>query len=103
MKKILMITAACLCLSVPAGAADPAAGIPADITIKVNGMVCDFCARAVEKVFRKQDAVNDITVDLDKSEIVVDLKDGQNLDDDTINALVTDSGYAVEAISHAGK
>lgn len=99
MKKTLMIAAS---LAVLLSGTAQAAGTPADILIKVNGMVCDFCARAVEKVFRKQDAVNDVSVDLDKSQIAVDLKDGRTLDDDTINGLVGDSGYAVESITHAG-
>ena len=32
------------------------------VKIGVNGMVCDFCARAIEKVFMKQDAVESIDV-----------------------------------------
>ena len=36
--------------------ADPAASAQT-VTAKVNGLVCDFCAQAVRKVFKKQDAV----------------------------------------------
>ena len=66
----------------------------------VNGLVCDFCAQALEKVFGKQDAVADIDVDLNTKVITITLKAGQHLDDATISKLITDSGYAVRAIRH---
>ncbi|MGH1456188.1 MAG: heavy-metal-associated domain-containing protein [Alphaproteobacteria bacterium] len=68
------------------------------VTINVNGMVCDFCAQAIEKVFMKQDAVESIKVDLTTKQITATLKDNQNIDDETITKLVTDSGYAIESI-----
>ncbi len=66
--------------------------------VDVNGLVCDFCARALEKVFGKQDAVENINVDLDKKIVTINFKEGQNLDDETLTKLITDSGYAVEKI-----
>ncbi len=68
------------------------------VTINVNGMVCDFCAQAIEKVFMKQDAVESIKVDLTTKQITATLKDNQNIDDETITKLVTDSGSAIESI-----
>ncbi len=65
------------------------------VTIKVNGMVCDFCARAVEKVFMKNAAVNSLNVDLSAKQIIVFMKDGETLDDDIITRMITDSGYAL--------
>ena len=66
----------------------------------VNGLVCDFCARALEKVFGKQEAVESIKVDLDTKVITVHFNEGQSLDDETITELITDSGYDVEEIRH---
>lgn len=74
--------------------------IQGDAHVSVNGLVCDFCARALEKVFGKQDAVNDIDVNLDSKIITIDFKDGQRLDDETIKQLIQDSGYNVESIHH---
>lgn len=68
--------------------------------VQVNGLVCDFCARALEKVFGKQEAVSDIDVNLDTKIITINFKDGQSLDDEAITALIKDSGYNVEAITH---
>ena len=72
-----------------------------DVTyVDVNGLVCDFCARALEKVFSKQQEVESINVNLDDKIITINFKSSKNLDDATITKLITDSGYNVEAIRH---
>ena len=68
------------------------------LTVNVKGMVCDFCARAVTKVFGKNEAVNLVHVDLDNGEIHVDLKAGKTLTDDEIETLVKKSGYAMVSV-----
>ena len=68
------------------------------INVKVDGLVCDFCARALEKVFGKRDDVERIKVDLDNGNVMVAMKNGQTMDDDTLTRLITDSGYNVRAI-----
>ena len=92
MKKLTLLTLSLMTLSVPAMAAPSA-------SINVNGLVCDFCARALEKVFGKQEAVSDIDVNLDTKIITVHFKDGQNLSNDSLTALITDAGYNVEGIT----
>lgn len=69
-----------------------------DVEVKVNGMVCDFCARALEKVFGEREEVQDIKVDLDNSSIHIVMEEGETLDDATLRQLITDSGYAINAI-----
>lgn len=68
------------------------------VEVKVNGMVCDFCARALEKVFGEREEVQDIKVDLDKSSIHIVMEEGKTLDDATLRQLITDSGYAIDSI-----
>ena len=68
------------------------------VTAKVNGMVCDFCARAVTKVFGKEAAVENVHVDLDNGEIHVTLKTGAELSDDRVAELVKKSGYDLVSI-----
>ena len=77
--------------------ADPAASAQT-VTAKVNGLVCDFCAQAVRKVFKKQEAVESVNVDLDTGEIVLGLKAGATLDDETIGKLIRKSGYSLVSI-----
>ncbi len=39
--------------------------------ISVNGMVCDFCARGIERTFKKDKAVRKIDVDLTRGKVLV--------------------------------
>lgn len=94
MKKLLL-TFALLVLATPAFAAET-------IKISVNGLVCDFCARAVEKVFGKQDAVESVHVDLTTKLVTAVMKDGQTLSDDAIKALITNAGYNLVEIKREG-
>ncbi|MCB1720892.1 MAG: heavy-metal-associated domain-containing protein [Rhodospirillales bacterium] len=70
-----------------------------DIDVNVNGLVCDFCARALEKVFGTREEVNAISVDLNNHLVAIDLKEGANIDDEEITKLITDSGYNVVDIT----
>ena len=66
--------------------------------ISVNGLVCDFCARSIEKLFSKKDSVENIKINLEKMLITIHLKQGKYLDDETISKLIVDSGYNVREI-----
>lgn len=68
------------------------------IVAQINGLVCDFCARALEKVFGKRDEVTGIDVNLDTKLVTIGLKKGANIDDATITKLITDAGYNVVEI-----
>ena len=83
---------------VKVGEVDPNGEI---VTVKAFGLVCDFCANAIEKVFMRKDEVSGIDVSLDKHQILIALKEGQQLDDDEITKLVTDSGYNVKEIARS--
>ena len=80
----------------------PPAASGETVTAKVNGLVCDFCAQSIRKVFGKQAAVETVKVDLDNGEVVLGLKKGQTLDDETVGELIRKSGYALVEIKRAG-
>ncbi len=65
------------------------------ITANVKGLVCDFCAQAVTKVFKKKAAVDTVDVDLDNGRIVVGLRPGMTLDDATFRKMIRDAGYSL--------
>ena len=92
MKKLVLILFLVLILCINSFAAEM-------ITIKVNGLVCDFCARALEKTFNNQDSVAGIDVDLTAKIVTIVLKEGARLDDAAIENLVTSAGYNVEEIT----
>jgi copper chaperone CopZ len=70
-----------------------------DIIIEASGMVCDFCAQSLTKVFSKKDSVESIDVDLDKSTVNVTLKDDGVLSDDEIKELIEWGGYDLISIN----
>ena len=69
------------------------------IDINVNGMVCDFCAQSIEKVFMKRDEVKGIKINLEDQKVVIYLEEKTNIKDDIISTLLKDAGYTVEQIN----
>ena len=69
------------------------------LSISVNGLVCDFCARSIEKLFSKKESVKSINVNLEKMLITINLKKGKSLNDSIIEKVITDSGYEIRKIS----
>jgi len=65
---------------------------------QINGLVCDFCAQALEKVFSKRDEVVGINVNLDTKLVTIGFKKDATIDDETITQLITDAGYNVVKI-----
>ncbi len=95
---------ATLSLAAPAAFAGPtaeeAAQIKADanITVGLNGLVCDFCSIALNKTFKKHEAVAATFVDLDTKSLSIVLKEGANLTDPEVTKLVKKAGYSVTDI-----
>ena len=69
-----------------------------NIKIHVKGLVCDFCARSVEKTFGKNKAIESIAVDLENGIIGLNLKENTGITEEEIANLVKSSGYAIESI-----
>jgi copper chaperone CopZ len=78
------------------------APVVADAVVSVNGLVCDFCAQAIEKSFRRQAAVNAVHVDLTAKLVSIDFKPDASLDDAAIRRIVTNAGYTVVSIRRTG-
>jgi len=70
------------------------------VHVKVLGLVCDFCAKAIDKVFMDTDKVVSTKVDLDKALVTLNMKDSQVFDDEFIKTKITEAGYTVETIHH---
>ena len=68
------------------------------VVVEVLGVVCDFCATAMNKVFEKRDEVSAIYVDLDKKSLNLVIKNNFHLPDGEIVKLAKQSGYRVSTI-----
>jgi hypothetical protein len=70
----------------------------APVVVDVLGVVCDFCATAMNKIFSKRDEVAAIYVDLDKKTLSLVINDGSDLSDTQIEKLAKQAGYRIAAI-----
>ena len=68
------------------------------IVADVLGVVCDFCALAMNKIFSKREEVAAIYVDLDTKALSLVLVPSASLSDDTIAELAVQAGYRVADI-----
>ncbi|WP_435212680.1 hypothetical protein ACMAY6_13600 [Luminiphilus sp. nBUS_16] len=68
------------------------------VVADVLGVVCDFCAVAMNKIFGKQEEVTAVYVDLDTKALNLVFKPGASLDDEAIAALAVQAGYRISAV-----
>ncbi len=68
------------------------------VAMNVNGLVCDFCAIAIDKVFRREAGVADVAVDLSDKIVVVALEPGTDIDDKRLEKLINNSGYDLVSV-----
>ena len=99
MKKLILIVVIFCALSRSSSAEDKSLTVYA----YVNGLVCDFCARALEMTIGKQNAVKDINVNLKDKVITINFNDNQRLEDNVISQLINDAGYTVREITNEKK
>lgn len=68
------------------------------IVADVLGVVCDFCALAMNKIFSKREEIAAVYVDLDTKALSLVLTPGATLDDETIAELAVQAGYRISAV-----
>lgn len=68
------------------------------VTAHVNGLVCDFCAQAIQKLFGREAAVASVNVNLGGGVVEIAMKPGQTMDDASITRLIRNSGYSLVKI-----
>lgn len=68
------------------------------IVADVLGVVCDFCALAMNKIFSKREEVAAIYVDLDTKALSLVLAPGASMSDETIADLAIQAGYRIADI-----
>ena len=60
--------------------------------VSVIGMVCDFCARGIEKTFKKDKSVLKIDVDLGQGKVVIAYEKSKEIDFDKIKNKILING-----------
>lgn len=64
-----------------------------EIKVKVNGMVCAFCAQGIEKKFKAQKEVESVQVSLENKFVKLKFKNGQRLSNEKIAIILKEAGY----------
>jgi len=73
------------------------------IEMKVNGLVCGFCAQGIEKTLRRNAATADVLVSLENRLVAVSTKEGADIPDADLRKALTDAGYEVKAIERTSR
>ena len=60
--------------------------------VNVQGMVCDFCARGIEKTFKKDKNVKKIDVDLSRGKVLIAYNNNQEIKFDDIKEKILING-----------
>ena len=60
--------------------------------VNVNGMVCDFCARGIEKTFMKSANVNKVDVDLEVGKVLIAYSSDTKISFEDIKEKITANG-----------
>ena len=60
--------------------------------VSVNGMVCDFCARGIQKTFNKRDEIKKVDVDLDKGKVLLAFTSSATIDFEEIKKTIQSNG-----------
>ena len=95
MRNTILMAAGCLLAAFAANAET--------IEMKVNGMVCGFCAQGIEKTLRKNPATADVLVNLKKKLVVVTTHPDKNISDAELTKAIGDAGYYVKEISRTDR
>jgi len=66
--------------------------------MRVDGLACPYCAYGIEKKLKEIDGTSNITVDLDKGLVKVDVKEGITLTEDRMKQLFQDAGFTYRSM-----
>ncbi|MES2683734.1 MAG: heavy-metal-associated domain-containing protein [Pseudomonadota bacterium] len=73
------------------------------ITMKVDGLVCAFCAQGIEKKLKGFAATDGVYVNLEHGLVAMGLKTGTDVPDAELTSTLTDAGYTVKGISRSAQ
>ena len=66
--------------------------------VSVVGMVCDFCARGIEKTFKRDKSVTKVDVDLAKGKVLIAFVSMVPIDSEAIDRKILANGQNVTAV-----
>ena len=67
--------------------------------VSVNGMVCDFCARGIEKTFKRNSKVLKVDVDLGRGKVLIAFSKDTRIDFEYISRKILESGQTATKLA----
>lgn len=81
----------------------PAAFAVTTIKAEVNGMVCAFCAKGIEKKLNALPQKQAAFVDLKSRVVALQLKEGQDVSNEAFSKVIEDAGYSVAKLERVSQ
>lgn len=70
------------------------------ITIRVDGLSCPFCAYGLEKKLKRLEGTVKVQIDLDRGVAVITVAEGENIEENRLRKAVEDSGFTPRKITY---
>ena len=67
--------------------------------LRVDGLVCPFCAYGIEKKLNAIDGVDEVVIDLTSGLVTVDVTEGAVLNDSQMTELFNDAGFTYRSMT----
>ena len=81
---------------VPAFAED----LPTQISIRVDGLSCPFCAYGLEKKLKKLEGTEKVRIDIDRGVVEVTVAEGKAIEESQLRQAVLDAGFTPKEITY---
>ena len=90
-KQIIAIVLSMLLIS-------PVFAVGTHYEMRVDGLACPFCAFGIEKKLKAIEGSSDISVDLNKGLVKVNMAEGKTLTDEKMKELFNDAGFTYRSM-----
>ena len=84
-------------LVVPAFAQDS----PDQITLRVDGLSCPFCAYGLEKKLKRLEGAEQVRIDIDRGVAEITVAEGKTIEEDQLRKAVLDAGFTPKGITYS--
>ncbi len=72
----------------------------AEISIRVDGLTCPFCAYGLEKKLKRLDGAEKIHIDIEKGIAHIQLVEGKKMEEKDLKQAVEDAGFTAKEITY---
>jgi len=73
---------------------------PGDISIRVDGLTCPFCAYGLEKKLKRLEGAEKIHIDIEKGIAYIQVREGKSIDEKNLKKAVADAGFTAKKITY---